>query len=297
MHRKNFIKSLALLPFTIQAMKLEHLKKITDKFEGSDKLPALFIGHGNPMNALYDNPFTKSLTAVGNDIRAKHTINAILVVSAHWLTKGSFVNVTAKPETIHDFGGFPDELFKIQYPAAGSPEYAKEVATLAPEIKTSDEWGLDHGAWTVLKHLYPKADIPVFQVSIDFYQPMQYHFNLAKEFKSLREKGVLIIGSGNIVHNLRMSMQYFGTDKENFVFDWTKEFDEYVKKKIDERDFQSLIDYEKEGSAAKLSVPTMDHYAPLMYSLAMADKSEEIKYTYEELMSGGISMRCLQIGN
>ncbi len=278
-------------------MNIKEFKNTTDNFSKSNQLPVLFIGHGNPMNALYDNPFTRRLNVQGNAIREKHKINAVLVISAHWLTKGSFVCVSPKPETIHDFGGFPEELFQIQYPANGSPEYAKEVVNLNPAIQTSNDWGLDHGAWTVLKHLFPKHDIPVFQLSIDYYQPMQFHYDLAKELKALREKGVLIIGSGNIVHNLRMSMPYFTDEKQHFSYDWNQEFDEYIKKNIDSRDFHNLINYEKAGQAAFLSVPTMDHYAPLMYSIAMAEKDEPIVHTYEELMAGGISMRCFQIGD
>ena len=215
---------------------------------------------------------------------------AILVVSAHWLTRGTFVSTTAKPETIYDFGGFPDELYRVVYPAPGAPEYAKETEKLVVEAKEDGQWGLDHGAWTVLKHIFPKADIPVFQLSIDYQRPMQYHFDLAKKLSVLREHGVLIIGSGNIVHNLRYA---FADDQK--PYDWTVEFDEWVKGRIAVRDFQSLIDYEQKGSIARLAVPTVDHYVPMLYSLALAKPHEEIKHTYEENITS-LSMRCFRVG-
>jgi 4,5-DOPA dioxygenase extradiol len=258
-------------------------------------MPVWFVGHGSPMNALEDNPFTRSLRQMGETMLNRQKPSAILVVSAHWLTRGSFVNVIPKPETIHDFGGFPQALFDAQYPAPGAPEIARETAKLSTLLHESDDWGIDHGAWTILMHLFPKADIPVFQMSIDYYQPMQYHFDLAKEIRALRERGVLVIGSGNIVHNLRMSMSRF-QNNDSSPFDWAVEFDNWVHEKIEKRDFQSLTDYEKAGTAGKLSVPTVDHYVPLLYSLGLADDKEEVKQTYEEVSFGGMSMRTFQVG-
>ena len=252
-------------------------------------MPAFFIGHGNPMNAILDNSFTRSLKAMGEGVR--QTPNAILVVSAHWLTRGTFVSTSPKPETIYDFGGFPAELYKVNYPAPGSPEYAREVMKELPEVRENAEWGLDHGAWTVLKHMFPGANIPVFEMSIDYHQPMQYHFDLAERLRSLRNKGVLILGSGNIVHNLRL---WFSKTDE-LPYDWTIEFDEWVKGRIEAGDFKSLVTYEKHGSSALLSVPTPDHYIPMLYSLALADKNEEITFTYEELLPAA-SMRAFRIG-
>jgi len=275
-------------------MKLNELKKFADTFTETEKMPVLFVGHGDPMNALRDNPFTQSLKKAGEDIRKSAPPAAILVVSAHWLTHGSFVSLNEKPGTIHDFGGFPEALFAMQYPAPGAPEYAKEVSRLAPDVKGTNEWGIDHGAWTILHHLFPAATIPVFQLSIDYYQPMHYHFDLAKQLKSLRKKGVLIIGSGNIVHNLRMSMKMF-TENDATPYDWNIEFDEWVKKMVIQRNFTALIDYAQMGSAAKLSVPTPDHYIPLLYSLALADEQEPVNQVYEETLSG-ISMRTFSIG-
>ena len=276
-------------------MKLQDFPQITADLPASEKMPVLFVGHGSPMNALEDNPFTRSLRNMGESLRQKQLPSAILVVSAHWLTQGSFVNVAPKPETIHDFGGFPQDLFDVQYPAPGAPEQAREAARLSALLHESDDWGLDHGAWTILRHLFPEADIPVFQMSIDYYQPMQYHLDLAKELRSLREKGVLIIGSGNIVHNLRMSMSRLQTNDFR-PYEWATEFDQWTLDKLTSRDFQSLAHYEQAGTAGKLSVPTVDHYVPLLYSVGLADAKEEIRQTYEEVTFGGISMRTFQVG-
>ncbi|HET7152362.1 MAG TPA: 4,5-DOPA dioxygenase extradiol, partial [Candidatus Kapabacteria bacterium] len=252
-------------------------------------MPVFFIGHGDPMNALRDNAFTRSLAAMGKSSTVKP--KAIMVISAHWLTRGTYVATTATPETIYDFGGFPDEMYHIVYPAPGAPDVAKEVMKLSSEVKPDAEWGLDHGAWTVLKHMFPAADIPTFQLSIDYFKPMQYHFDLARALKPLREQGVLVIGSGNIVHNLRA----FFSSPQGTPFDWTVEFDKWVKEKIEKRDFQSLINYESEGAAAKLAVPTVDHYVPMLYSLALAGEKEPIAFTYEEVQSS-LSMRCFKVG-
>jgi 4,5-DOPA dioxygenase extradiol len=272
------------------------LKKINTGSSKTLKMPVLFVGHGNPMNALYDNSFTQSLKRVGNEFIDEKRPKAILVVSAHWLTDGTFVNVSPDPEIIYDFSGFPNELFQVRYPASGSPEYAHQVKKLIASVEETEEWGIDHGSWTVLKHMFPKADIPVFQLSIDYKKPLKYHFDLAKQLKPLREKGVLIIGSGNIVHNLRLSFQGVREQGEEFVYDWVTEFDEWAKEKINSRDFKSLINYESAGTTAKLAVPTVDHYVPMLYSLALADKNENILYTHEELTFGAMSMRSFKIG-
>jgi 4,5-DOPA dioxygenase extradiol len=257
---------------------------------GKNKLaPVFFLGHGNPMNAIYDNAFTKSLYEMGNTMENKP--DAILVVSAHWLTNNSYVSTTSKPETIYDFYGFPDELYKVVYPAPGAPKYAKFLIKEIPIIKEDREMGLDHGAWTMLKHMFPKADIPVFQLSIDFHKPLQFHFDLGKKLFSLREKNVLIIGSGNIVHNLRYA---FPLDNPN-KYEWAYEFDDWIKDKIIKRDFDSIIDYQSGGRAAELSVPTIDHYIPLLYVLGLVSKEDEIKFTYEEIITS-LSMRCIKVG-
>jgi 4,5-DOPA dioxygenase extradiol len=270
-------------------MKLQELKKATDNFSNVGKMPAFFIGHGNPMNAILDNPFTRSLERMGQSVTQKP--NAILVISAHWLTHGTFVSTSPKPETIYDFGGFPAELYKVSYPSPGAPESASKIMLDIPLIQEDKEWGLDHGAWTILKHMFPKADIPVFEMSIDYGQSMNYHFELAVLLKSLRDKGVLIIGSGNIVHNLSL---WFAKNDE-LPYDWNIEFDQWVKERINQRDFRSLINYEKHGASAKLAIPTPDHYIPMLYSLALADKKEDIQFTYEEVFSAA-SMRAFRIG-
>ena len=296
MHRKTFLKSLALLPLVTCNMKLQEFPSITNALPNTEKMPVLFVGHGSPMNALEDNAFTRSLRKLGEQFKQDgKKPAAILVVSAHWLTRGSYVNIAPKPETIHDFGGFPKELFEAQYPAAGSPELAKETAKLSALIQETDDWGLDHAARTTLTHLFPEADIPVFQLSIDYYQPLQYHLDLAAQLNALREKGVLIIGSGNIVHNLRLSMERLRNGDAR-PFDWAVEFDTWVSEKIAGRDFQSLVTYEKAGESGKLSVPTPDHYIPMLYSLGLAGEKEEIKQAYEEVTLGGISMRTFQVG-
>ncbi|QDA61522.1 4,5-DOPA-extradiol-dioxygenase [Hymenobacter jejuensis] len=276
-------------------MKLNELTTAASSFKKSEKMPVLFVGHGSPMNALEDNPFTQKLNRIGTDIRQRQTPTAILVVSAHFLTKGTYVTASPKPETIHDFGGFPEALFREQYPAPGSPEYAREIMKMVPEVQDTEEWGLDHGAWTILKHMFPEADIPVFELSLDYGRSPQYHFDLAQRLQFLRERGVLIIGSGNIVHNLRQSMPKLMA-QDATPYDWAVEFDEWVKTKINQRDFQSLIDFHKAGTMGALSVPTIDHYLPVLYTLGLADKNENITQAYEEVYYGGLSMRTFIAG-
>jgi 4,5-DOPA dioxygenase extradiol len=291
MNRKNFLKLMASSPLLIAGMKLSALENITDGFAKSDKMPMLFIGHGHPMNALYDNTFTQSLAKIAQNIEKP---NAIMVISAHWETRGTFVSVNPQPKTIYDFGRFDDRLFDIKYEPKGHPELAKEVIKTAPDfnIKADESMGLDHGTWTVLKHIYPKADIPVFQMSIDYTQPPAYHFALAKALKKMREKGVLIVGSGNVVHNLGI-LDWSNIDAK--PYDWAIEFDTIVKQKIDNQDFASLVNYQQFGKAAQMSVPSNDHYLPLLYPLGLMDKNENAKYIYEGYQHGSISMRCFQV--
>lgn len=252
-------------------------------------MPVFFIGHGSPMNAIQATPFSESLAAMGNNLSVRP--RAVLVVSAHWLSEGAWVNSTLHPETIYDFYGFPEKLYQIKYAAPGSPQLAREVIRLIPEVLEDQRRGLDHGAWVVLKYIFPQADIPVLQLSIDIQRPMQYHYDLSQRLKNLRQEGILVIGSGNIVHNLRLVY----SRQDNRPYDWAIEFDEWVKERINQRDYASLIHYEKLGTAAHLSVPTVDHYVPLLYTLALAEKHEEIIFTYEEIFTS-VSMRCLQIG-
>ena len=259
-----------------------------------EKQPVLFIGHGSPMNAIEDNEFSRTWTKFGKEIPKP---KAVLVVSAHWLTNGTHVTAMENPRTIHDFGGFPQELFNVQYPAKGNPEIAQATANLitSTNVGLDHEWGLDHGTWSVVKHIYPNADIPVLQLSIDYSKPAQYHFDLAQQLKSLRSKGVLIIGSGNMIHNLRM-VAWDKLQEAEYGFDWAIEMNAIFKEKIGNRDFQSLIDYEKLGSAAKLAIPTPDHYYPLIYSIALQEKDDEITFFNDKLVGGSLNMTSVKFG-
>jgi len=265
------------------------MRSFNDEKPVDGRMPVLFVGHGNPMNAIEKNEYHNKWAEIGRSLLKP---KAILVVSAHWLTKGTKVTAMEMPKTIHDFAGFPDELFAQQYPAKGSPEFAKEAQSLITKTKVQPdfEWGLDHGTWSVLLPMFPTADIPVFQLSIDYSQPPQYHYDLAKELYTLRKKGVLIIGSGNIVHNLEM------IDWNGKPYDWTIEFDAKIKNFIDERNHSAIINYEKLGSIAKLAVPTNDHYLPLLYSLALQEKNESVAYFNEKCEMGSMSMRSVKIG-
>lgn len=275
-------------------MQLHDLKNATDNFNNGNTMPVWFIGHGSPMNVLEDNAFTKGLFKTAASLKEKP--NAILVISAHWLTRqGTYVAVTEKPETIYDFYGFPEAMYKVQYPAPGAPEIAREVKEIVTttQVEEDKDWGLDHGAWTVLKHAFPEADIPVFQMSIDYSKPAEYHFKLASELQSLRKKGILIIGSGNIVHNLRKANFHNVTAP---AYAWAEEFDQISKQKILSREFNDLIQYKNLGQAALLSIPTPDHYYPMLYSLGLITDKDEVNFTYEEIQNASVSMRCFQAG-
>lgn len=256
--------------------------------EQSDWMPALFIGHGSPMNAIENNTFNAEWKKVA---AAMPLPTAVLVISAHWLTKGTHITAMSNPRTIHDFGGFPDELFAVQYPAPGNPILAAETAAMIQTTKVGldHEWGLDHGAWSVVKQMYPDAKIPVLQLSIDYQQPAAYHYKLAQELKALRKKGVLILGSGNIVHNLRM-VAWDKLDQPGFGYDWAIEMHEVFNKKIEQRDHQALIQYEQLGAAAKLAIPTPDHYYPLIYTLGVQEKSDEVILFNKHLLGGSLNM-------
>lgn len=258
------------------------------------QLPVLFIGHGSPMNGIEDNEFSRNWSKMGNEIPKP---KAVLVISAHWLTNGTFITAMEHPKTIHDFGGFPEALYNVQYPANGSPGLAKVTADLitSTTVGLDHDWGLDHGTWSVVRHMYPNADIPVLQLSIDYNKPAQYHFDLAKLIVSLRKKGVLIIGSGNMVHNLRM-VAWDKLDETNYGFDWAIEMNTVFKDKISNGDFKSLIEYEKLGSAAKLAIPTPDHYYPLLYSIALQQSNDEIHFFNDKTVGGALTMTSVKIG-
>jgi len=257
-------------------------------------MPGRFLGHGSPMNAIEENEFVAGFKNIGKTIQKP---NAILCVSAHWETKGTFVTAMENPMTIHDFGGFPQALFDVQYPAPGSPELARETKSLIKmtEVGLDERWGLDHGAWSVIKHLYPNADIPVIQLSLDYNQNPQYHYELAKELKSLREKGVLIIGSGNMVHNLRM-VAWDKLNTDSFGFDWAIEANEKMKKYILSGDNKQLINFRSQGKSFDLAIPTPEHYLPLLYSLALKEENESISLFNDKAVGGSLSMTSLKIG-
>ena len=291
MERLHFLKTLVSLQFIGASIKLEEFEKLSANFSNTKKTPLIFIGHGHPINALLNNDFTQHLNQIGASIEKP---NAIMIISAHWTTKGTFVSVNSQPKAIYDFGKIDDRLLKIKYEPKGHPQLARQVIEIAPNyhIQENQSMGLDHGAWTVLKHLYPKADVPVFELSIDDSQPSSYHFELANTLKKMRENGVLIIASGNIVHNLKV------IDWNNInakPLDWAIEFDEMVKSKLNSQDFKALVNYEQLGSIFQLAHPTNEHYLPLLYTLGLADKTEEVKYLYEGFQFGSASMRCLQI--
>ncbi|MEJ8810219.1 4,5-DOPA dioxygenase extradiol [Variovorax ureilyticus] len=257
-------------------------------------MPTIFIGHGSPMNALRDNEFTRRLVAWGKALPAP---TAILSVSAHWLTQGvTGVGIQERPKTIHDFGGFPQALFDIEYPAPGHPAIARLAAGLVTQgrVVTTQQWGLDHGTWTVLKYLYPKADVPVFQLSVDYDRPAAFHYAVGRELAALRDKGVLILGSGNIVHNLRATDRGV-PDAPSASRPWAQSFDDAVKSALRGRDDKALIDFDKlEG--ASVAVATPDHYYPFLYPLGAAGSGERAQTIYEGFQSGTLSMRCVQFG-
>lgn len=260
----------------------------------SQRMPVIFIGHGSPMNALADNAFTRRLSTWGRELPRP---SAILSVSAHWLSRGATgVGMQERPKTIHDFGGFPQALFDIEYPAPGHPVLAREAvgAVKQTAVVGTQQWGLDHGTWTVLKHLYPKADIPVFQLSIDYDKPAAFHYAIGRDLAALRDKGVLVMGSGNVVHNLRATDR--GTpDGPAASRPWAQGFDDAVKAALAGRDDRALVAYEKlEGAATAVATP--DHYFPFLYALGAAGSSERAKTIYEGFQSGTLSMRCIQFG-
>lgn len=293
MDRKIFLKSLAILPLSTAAMKLSELNKMTEPLGRTAKMPVLFLGHGSPMNAIEENEFVTGFRNIAKEIPKP---KAILCVSAHWETKGTFVTAMQNPPTIHDFGGFPKELFAVQYPAPGSPDLAKQTKSIITktEVRLDEKWGLDHGAWSVIKHLYPKADIPVIQMSLDYSQGPPYHYELAQEIKSLREKGVLIIGSGNIVHNL--GKVEWRKLNETFGFDWAIEANDKMKKFILDGNHKELINFRSQGKAFDLAIPTPEHFLPLLYTLALQDKNEEVKFFNDKPVAGALTMTSVKIG-
>ena len=292
MNRKNFI---TLLSGGVAMASIQPFYDWTKGLgEEEEKMPVLFIGHGSPMNAIEDNIFSKRWQQMGKEIQIP---KAVVVVSAHWLTKGTMVTAMPNPKTIHDFGGFPQALFDVQYPAPGSPELATEIQKLItnPAVELDHDWGLDHGTWSVVKHMYPDADIPVLQLSIDYYKPAAYHYELAKQLLALRKKGVLIIGSGNMVHNLRM-VAWDKLNEPEYGFDWALEMNDVFKNKISNGFHKELIQYEKLHKAATLAIPTPDHYYPLLYILALQTDNDKVEFFNDKAVGGSLTMTSVKIG-
>lgn len=255
-------------------------------------VPAVFFGHGNPMNALLDNSYTRAWAALGKQIPMP---KAILSVSAHWYIPGTSVTAMRVPRTIHDFGGFPQDLYEIDYPAPGDPALAERIRDLLAPISVDlgDDWGLDHGTWTVLRHAFPRADIPVVQLSIDKRQPSQYHYDIGKRLSPLRDEGILVVGSGNIVHNLHA---YAWGRRAVEPYDWAVRFEVKARDLLLKADDGPLIDYETLGRDAALSIPTPDHYLPLLYVIALRRESDTIRFPAEGVDGGSVSMLAVRLG-
>jgi 4,5-DOPA dioxygenase extradiol len=268
--------------------------KMSESLENTGKMPVLFLGHGSPMNAIEDNEFSRGWKAVGKTL-PKPT--AILCISAHWETRGTQVTAMEQPKTIHDFGGFPKELFDVHYPAPGSPELARVIKSMIrkTEVTPDEKWGFDHGCWSVLKHLYPDAGVPVVQLSLDYYQNAQYHYDLAKELSSLRRKGVLIIGSGNMVHNLKL-VAWDKMDAPEYGYDWAIEANENMKKHILAGEYEPLINYQLQGTSFALAIPTPEHYLPLLYVLALKAENEKVSLFNDKIVAGSLSMLSVKVG-
>lgn len=275
---------------------LSAFKSFTNKLEEQSSLmPVLFIGHGSPMNGIEDNEFSRRWKKMATEIP---TPAAVLVVSAHWLSKCTRITAMDFPPTIHDFGGFPKELFDVQYPAPGNPELAKQTASIihSTQVEMDHDWGLDHGAWTIIRHMYPDAKIPVLQLSIDYTKDAKYHYELAAELYELRKKGVLIIGSGNMVHNLRMvAWDHLNTD--SYGYDWALQMNDTFKNLIMSGDHKPLINYQGLGQEAKLAIPTPEHYIPLLYTLGLQQKGEAINFFNDKAVAGSLTMTSVKIGN
>jgi 4,5-DOPA dioxygenase extradiol len=293
MERKYFIK--AITTGVLGMTTLSAFKSFTGGLEEQEKLmPVLFIGHGSPMNGVEDTEFSRRWTQMAKEIS---TPKAVLVVSAHWFTKGTKITAMDFPKTIHDFGGFPKELFEVQYPAPGNPVLAKETAELlhSAHVELDHDWGLDHGTWTIVRHMYPNANIPVLQLSIDYTKGPQYHYDLAKELYALRKKGVLIIGSGNMVHNLRMAA-WDRLNDQQYGYDWALQMNDKFKQLINDGDYQPLINYRDMGKDALLAIPTPEHYLPLMYTLGLKGSKDGVSFFNDKTVAGSLTMTSVKLG-
>ena len=275
-------------------MNITNQNNLIHSSNNTGRMPVLFVGHGSPMYVIEENEFTETWKKLGETIPKP---KSIICISAHWETRGTHVTAMQTPPTIHDFGGFPSELYEIQYPAPGNPELAKEAikAITGTQVQADEKWGLDHGTWSFIRRMYPKAEIPVIQMSLDYNKSPKEHYELAKELASFRDKGVLIIGSGNIVHNLR-KVAWDKPDYEEYGFDWALEANEILKKLIVADDHKKLIDYDLLGREVQMAVPTPDHYLPLLYALALKNGNEELSLFNDKAVMGSLTMTSLKIG-
>ena len=267
---------------------LQDLYRFSQTLSYSEQvMPTLFIGHGSPMNAITDTVFSQNWHSLGQSLP---TPKAILVISAHWLTQGSAITAMDFPETIHDFSGFPQPLFDVSYPAPGAPSLAVETQQLVQpfDLHLDHDWGLDHGTWSITKHMFPQANIPVLQLSIDYYKPLDYHYQLALQLRELRKKGVLLIGSGNMIHNLRLLS--WDQMENNYGFDWAIEINAVLQQAIADHDFKRLLDYEKLHPHITLAIPTLEHYIPMLYNLGLKDKKDELMFFNDAYVGGSLSM-------
>ena len=293
MERKQFIKTVAAGALSMTT--LAAFKNFTDSLPEQEQLmPVLFVGHGSPMNGIEDTAFSRRWTAMAKEIPLP---KAVLVVSAHWFTKGTKITAMDFPKTIHDFGGFPKALFDVQYPVPGNPALAKETAGLihTAKVELDHEWGLDHGTWTVVRHMYPNANIPVLQLSIDYTKGAQYHYELGKELFALRKKGVLIIGSGNMVHNLGM-VAWDKLNEKEYAYDWATNMNNKFKELIQNGNHPALINYSALGKEAMLAIPTPEHYLPLMYTLGLKDKKDAVSFFNDTAVGGSLTMTSVKLG-
>lgn len=288
MDRRSFLTSI-----TGGSIMLKELGKMSSSLNSTVKMPVLFLGHGSPMNAIEENEFVQGFRNTGKEIAHPQ---AILCISAHWETPGTKITAMEHPKTIHDFGGFPRKLYEVEYPAPGNPDLAKETKNIITktDVELDHAWGLDHGAWSVIRHMYPNADIPVIQMSLDYRKSPQFHYELAKELAQLRKKGVLIVGSGNIVHNLRM-VEWSKLNTAGYGHEWAIEANEKMKEFMLNDNHQALIKYHEQGRAFQLAIPTPEHYLPLLYALALKDKNDELELFNDKPVGGSVSMTSLKL--
>jgi 4,5-DOPA dioxygenase extradiol len=294
MNRQSFIRSALLFPLAARVMNPKELNNLLSGDNQNENMPVLFVGHGSPMNAIEDNDFSRSWRNLGETIPKP---KAVLCISAHWETNGTQVTAMQNPTTIHDFGGFPKQLFDVQYPAPGSPELATETKHILTktEVGLDMKWGLDHGAWSVIKHIYPKADVPVIQMSLDYNQSPQYHYDLGKQLAAFRKKGVLIVGSGNIVHNLRM-IAWDKIKEQEYGYDWALQANQTLKTLIMENKHKELINYSSLGKEVQQAIPTPDHFLPLLYALALKEEQEQVSLFNDKAVMGSLTMTSVKIG-